>query len=151
MMDSILSTDNILVVLKFSVMEKEILTQKLIIHLVDRFMKASIEKDTIFMESYLHPKFLFATPRGTLFNHDTFFSDFLLNTKFTLVEFERIQQNVIVAPGLVLMNGVVKAKFQDLEEQFERSSFLWISGSKDWSLLQIHSTFTNKPLITCSR
>jgi len=113
---------------------------------VDQFMNASIKKDSRFMHLYLHPKFLFATPRGTLFNYDTFFNDFLLNEKLRLLTFERLEQHVVLVPGLGLMNGIVKAQFLDAEEQFERISFLWVPTSSNWSLLQIHSTFTTSAL-----
>ena len=124
--------------------ERELSTNEPILHLVDQFMSASIQKDTTFMSAYLHPNFLFVTPRGTVFNYDTFFSDFLLNAKFSLVTFERIEQQVFLAPGLGLLNGIVKARFQGGEERFERISFLWVPSPANWSLLQVHSTFTTK-------
>jgi hypothetical protein len=116
-----------------------------VVELVDGFMSASIRKDVDFMNEYLHADFLFATPSGTLFDYETFFRDFLLNAKFALLQFERLHDKVIFAPGLALLNGIVKARFQGSEEQFERISFLWVPGKKDWALLQIHSTFTTKP------
>jgi hypothetical protein len=118
--------------------------RQLILQLVDGFMDASIRKDVSFMRRHLHTGFIFTTPKGTFFTYESFFVDFLLNRKCTLLKFNLLQEHMILQQDLALVNAVAQAQFQNAKEQFECISFLWIPGQDDWSLLQIHSTFTAK-------
>lgn len=112
---------------------------------VNTFIKASIEKDMGFMEQNLHEDFLFTTPRGTLFNKNSFLSDFVSNPKFTLQLFELLQQKVILIDKIAIINGIIKIRFKGQEEQYERMTVVLILKEDKGMIVNIQGTFTTRP------
>ena len=70
---------------------------------VNAFLKASITKDVAFMEENLHDDFLFTTPRGTLFDFNSFFSGFLENPAISIEVFELVSHRVNLIAGIALV------------------------------------------------
>lgn len=112
---------------------------------VNAFIKASIEKDMGFMEQNLHEDFLFTTPRGTLFTKESFLSDFVSNTKFTVELFELLQQKVVLIDKIAVLNGIIKIRFKGQEEQYERMTVVLIIKEDKGMIVNIQGTFTTRP------
>lgn len=112
---------------------------------VNTFIKASIEKDIGFMEQNLHEDFLFTTPRGTLFNKNSFLSDFVSNPKFMIELFELLQQKVILIDKIAVLNGIIKIRFKGQEEQYERMTVVLILKEDEGMIVNIQGTFTTTP------
>lgn len=112
---------------------------------VNTFIKASIEKDIGFMEQNLHEDFLFTTPRGTLFNKNSFLSDFVSNPKFMIELFELLQQKVILIDKIAVLNGIIKIRFKGQEEQYERMTVVLILKEDEGMIVNIQGTFTATP------
>ncbi len=97
------------------------------------------------MEQNLHEDFLFTTPRGTLFNKNSFLSDFVSNPKFTLQLFELLQQKVILIDKIAIINGIIKIRFKGQEEQYERMTVVLILKEDKGMIVNIQGTFTTRP------
>ena len=107
------------------------------------FIEASKTKDAALMNNIIGGDFLFATPRGTLFYRDDFFSDFVNNTRIKIDLFEIIEHRLIEFSGGVLLNGVIKIRFSGQPLQFERVTFVMIEAEGDLKILSIQGTLTN--------
>ena len=107
----------------------------------DAFFRATLDKDSAYMNANLHEDFVFISPRAVVMRKPAFIADFIGNAAVQMDIFAPVESVTTLADATAVFSGVANAKFRDKDPFKVYYSMTFVYQGADWQLLAMQETF----------
>ena len=112
-----------------------------IVALQKALLQAALEKKQGFMDEYLHPEFVFTSPRAVVLTKETFIKNFVLNPDIRFDIFELTEEKTVTLDDTAVLHCLVQVRPAGQAEFWERVSFTLVQEAGKWQTLSMNATF----------
>ena len=107
----------------------------------DAFFRATLDKDSAYMNANLHDDFVFISPRAVVMRKPAFLTDFIGNAAIQMDVFSPAESSTTLVGATAVFSGIADAKFRDKDPFKVYYSMTFVHQEADWKLLAMQETF----------